>query len=268
MDETMLTTRTADELPAHSRRPGSGPTLVFLHYWGGSARTWNGVVDRLPGRDVLTIDSRGWSNSRSLPGPFSLRRLASDTLGIIADAGLSDFVLVGHSMGGKVSQLIAAERPAGLRALVLVAPGPARPAETVTPEYRDALSHAYDDDESTAMARDHVLTATPLSDDLKAQVLEDSRAGSPGGSAEWPLRGIAEDITAEARRIDVPVLVLAGEHDVVEPGDVLRTNLLPYLSDATFEIVRETGHLMPLEVPNALAEAIARFVPASTATVA
>lgn len=26
-------------LPAYDHRPGTGPTLVFLHYWGGSART-------------------------------------------------------------------------------------------------------------------------------------------------------------------------------------------------------------------------------------
>jgi pimeloyl-ACP methyl ester carboxylesterase len=252
-------------LPVYEHRAGSGPTLVFLHYWGGSARTWDAVVDRLPGRDVLTLDFRGWSRSRSLPGPFSLGQLASDTLDVIADAGLSDFVLVGHSMGGKVSQLIAATRPVGLRALVLVAPGPAKPAEAVTPEYRDGLSHAYDSDGSTSTARDHILSATPLSDAVKAQVLEDSRASAPDAGTEWPLRGIAEDITAEARKIAVPVLVLAGEHDVVEPGDVLRTNLLPYLSDATLEVVRGTGHLMPLEVPNALAERIARLVPASGA---
>ncbi|NED81760.1 alpha/beta hydrolase, partial [Streptomyces sp. SID11233] len=90
----------------------------------GSARTWDLVVDRLPGRDVLTVDFRGWSRSRGMSGPYSLRRFADDTLAVLDDAGVTDHVLVGHSMGGKVAQLVAATRPAGLRGIVLVGPAP------------------------------------------------------------------------------------------------------------------------------------------------
>ncbi|KOG89115.1 hydrolase, partial [Streptomyces varsoviensis] len=157
-------------LPTYDHRPGSGPTLVFLHYWGGSARTWDPVVDRLPGRGVLTLDFRGWGRSRDLPGPYTLRRLADDTLAVLAAAGVTDHVLVGHSMGGKVAQLVAGARPDGLRGIVLVGPGPAKPAAHITPEYRAGLSHAYDSDESVAGARDAVLTASELSDAAKSRV--------------------------------------------------------------------------------------------------
>lgn len=252
-------------LPAYRHRTGTGPTLVFLHYWGGSARTWAKVIDELPGRDVLTIDFRGWGRSRSLSGPFSIRQLAEDTLGVITDAGLSDFVLVGHSMGGKVSQIVGALQPEGLRSLVLVAPAPAKPADAVTEEYCESLSHAYESDETTSMARDEILTANPLSDALKAQVLEDSQASSPGAATEWPLRGIAEDVTQEAEHVSVPVLILGGENDVVEPVEVLRTNLLPYLLHSTLEVIPRTGHLIPLEAPDSLAEAIIRFAPSAVA---
>lgn len=50
-------------------RPGTGPTLVFLHYWGGSARTWAPVIDRLEGRGTLSIDFRGWGRSGACPAP-------------------------------------------------------------------------------------------------------------------------------------------------------------------------------------------------------
>ena len=53
-------------------------------------------------------------------------------------------MLVGHSMGGKTAQLLAARRPKGLRGLVLVAPAPPAPVG-VTPETRETLAHAYDD---------------------------------------------------------------------------------------------------------------------------
>lgn len=250
-------------LPVYDHRTGTGPTLVFLHYWGGSARTWDLVVDRLPGRDVLTIDFRGWSRSSGLPGPYTLGQLADDTLAVLADAGVTDYVLVGHSMGGKVAQLVAATRPAGLSGIVLVGSGPAKPAAQITPEYQEALSHAYDSDESVAGARDHILTATELPASIKAQVATDARAGVDAGRAEWPLRGIAEDITEHTRMVSVPALVVAGENDQVEPVGVLRDNLVPYLSQAEFTVIPTTGHLIPLEAPADLVDAITAFAPAA-----
>jgi pimeloyl-ACP methyl ester carboxylesterase len=250
-----------NQLPHYERRPGTGPTLVFLHYWGGSGRTWVPVISALPGRDVLTLDFRGWGHSRMLPGPYDLRQLAADTRAVLAAAGVSEFVLVGHSMGGKVAQLVAATGPGGLRGIVLVASAPARPAVYADAQYRKELSHAYDSAESVAGARDTVLTTTGLPAALEAQVVEDSLAGARAARAEWPLRGIVEDVSADTRRITVPALIVAGERDLVEPAEVLRANLLPYLGDAELAVIPESGHLLPLEAPDALAALISEFSP-------
>jgi pimeloyl-ACP methyl ester carboxylesterase len=241
-------------------RPGTGPTLVFLHYWGGSARTWEPVIARLAGRSTLSLDFRGWGRSGALPGPYTLEQFADDVTDVINQCGLTDYVLVGHSMGGKVAQLIASRNPDGLSRLVLVGSGPAHPADVITPDYQARLSHAYDNAESVSGVRDHVLTATALDQALKTQVVEDSLAGGLPAREEWPLRGIAQDITAEARRIEVPTLVLAGEHDQVEPIDVLKNNLVPYIADASFAVIEGSGHLIPLEAPARLAGVIAQFV--------
>lgn len=249
-------------LPIYDHRPGTGPTLVFLHYWGGSARTWDLVVERLAGRDLLTVDFRGWSRSSKMAGPYTLRQLADDTLAVLADAGVTDYVLVGHSMGGKVAQLIAATRPAGLRGIVLVGSGPAKPAAQITPEYRDGLSHAYDSDESVAGARDEILTATELPASIKLQIVVDSRTSADAARAEWPLHGIAEDVSEHTRMINVPALVVAGDKDRVEPVDVLVDNLMPYLSEAKLLVIPNTGHLIPLETPDDLVAAITAFTPA------
>ncbi|MEY9931373.1 pimeloyl-ACP methyl ester carboxylesterase [Catenulispora sp. GP43] len=71
---------------------------------------------------------------------------------------------------------------------------------------------------------------------------------------EGPLRGMAADVTAAARAIDVPITVVVGENDAVEPPHVLRQHLLPHIPHARLEVVRGIGRLLPLEAPGALAE--------------
>ncbi|MET9171518.1 alpha/beta fold hydrolase [Streptomyces sp. SCPE 10] len=239
----------------------AGPALVFVHYWGGSAHTWDRVLDHLPpAQATVRFDQRGWGCSRELPGPFHLDRLADDLARVTETCAAGPFVLVGHSMGGKVSQLLAARRPAGLAGLLLVAPGPPRPPATVTEEYRQGLSHAYDSPETVRHALDHVLTAAPLTEPARTTAIRDSLCAAPGARREWPLQGIAQDITAAARRIDVPVAVLVGEHDVVEPPQVLREHLLPHIPHASLTTVPGTGHLLPVEAPTAVAKAVADFL--------
>ena len=114
----------------HVEETGDGaPALVFLHYWGGSTRTWRLVIDRLASSArCVAIDQRGWGLSSAPATGYTIGDLAADARGVITTLGLSDYILVGHSMGGKVAQLLASQRPHGLRGLVLVAPAPAKPA--------------------------------------------------------------------------------------------------------------------------------------------
>jgi pimeloyl-ACP methyl ester carboxylesterase len=102
---------------------GAGePALVFLHYWGGSARTWQRVIDRLGGRARrVALDQRGWGGSVATDGRYDLAAMADDVEGVVRAFDLRRYALVGHSMGGKVAQIVAARRPSGLADLVLVA---------------------------------------------------------------------------------------------------------------------------------------------------
>ncbi|KAA0097954.1 alpha/beta fold hydrolase [Mycolicibacterium sp. P1-18] len=245
----------------HARlRTGEDPALVFLHYWGGSHRTWIPVVDRLPPHHAaVTYDQRGWGASNRMPGPFELDQLADDALHVVESCDLRSFVLVGHSMGGKVAQVLAARRPAGLAGVVLVAPAPPAPAG-VTAAQRDALLHAYDDAETVGQAIDHALTRRGLPPELRVQVVEDSLRGSPGARDAWPRRGIVEDVGDAVANIDVPVLVLAGDDDRVDPPATLATHLLPRIPTATMDVLVGTGHLSPLEVPDQVSGYVNRFV--------
>lgn len=238
-------------------RSGPGPTLLLLHYWGGSGRTWDPMLAQLdPLLPVASYDHRGWGRSATLPGPFDLAQLADDAAAVVRTLG-TDVVLVGHSMGGKVAQLVAAERPAALTGLVLVAPAPPEPPVAVTRQFQEQLAHAYDNRDTVAAALDSVLTAVPLVGRQRAAAIEDGLSVAAAARTEWPLRGIAENITTAAKRISVGTTVIAGSRDVVEPVDVLRRHLVPFISNSRLHVIDGPGHLIPLEAPETLADLLA-----------
>ncbi|MFL9892875.1 alpha/beta fold hydrolase [Paraburkholderia sp. RL17-381-BIF-C] len=248
------------------REQGEGErALVFLHYWGGSSRTWDGVVGRLstPCRTVAT-DHRGWGDSDAPERGYTIADLANDAQEVIETLGLRRYTLVGHSMGGKVAQLLASRRPAGLQGLVLVAPSPPSPM-ALPEEQRAAMAAAYDSRESIEWVLDNVLTANPLTPACREQVIADSLRGAPQAKAAWPRTAMLEDITDDVRSINVPVLVIAGELDKVDRVETLQKELLPRIAGARLQVLPGIGHLSPLEAPEAVAAAIEKFVAAENA---
>ena len=115
-------------LAAH--RQGTGdPTLVLLSFLGGSHREWTAVLEHLHGNPAtLAVDLPGFGDSANIPG-YTVAEMAESLLATLAaQPGLTRFVLVGHSMAGKVSAVLARAaadgdpRAHGLAGLVLVAP--------------------------------------------------------------------------------------------------------------------------------------------------
>ena len=110
----------------------------------------------------MAYDARGWGKSDKTSAGYKLADLADETLSPVKALGIKQYVLVGHSMGGKVAQLIASRRPEGLLGLVLVAP--AQPTPRRNPEeMREGQIHAYDNRENVLKAiGSGRLTSRPL----------------------------------------------------------------------------------------------------------
>ena len=86
------------------------PALVFLHYWGGTSRTWRKVTAELEGQfKAVAYDARGWGKSDKTLAGYKLADLADEALSLVKALGIKQYVLVGHSMGGKVAARSIAE---------------------------------------------------------------------------------------------------------------------------------------------------------------
>jgi pimeloyl-ACP methyl ester carboxylesterase len=242
---------------------GTGaPTLVFLHYWGGSGRTWTEVIGALRSRyRCLAPDLPGWGRSSPSGRGYRIADLASCIGSMITKLELNDVVLVGHSMGGKIAQYLAGQRPEWLQGLALVAPSPALPID-VPDDQRRAMRSAYATRISVEETIDNVLTASPIKGAARERAIEDSLSGHPDAQAAWPAYAMLEDISSVTRQIDVPTLLLTGKHDRVDPLAVLAERLVPFLPDPEIHELPSAGHLLPLEAPVEVAGRIAQWLSA------
>ncbi len=240
---------------------GSGvPALVFLHYYGGSSRTWKHVTAPLAKYyRTIAIDHRGWGQSDAPASGYALADHADDVAGVIESLGLERYILVGHSMGGKVAMLLASRRPKGLEGLILV--GSSMPTPLVlSAEMREKMHTAYSTRENIEWSIDNVLTAKPLNPADREQVIADSLGGAPQAKEAWPAYSSQEDISGAVPAISVPTLVTACELDRVDSVEITKSELVPRIKGAVLHVMLGTGHLSPLESPGELVRLIEQFV--------
>ncbi len=240
----------------HVTEAGSGsPALVFLHYMGGSGRTWTEVIDRLSGAQrCIAPDLRGWGASPQDCDQFGLEAMADDVAAMIEDLGLAEYVLVGHSMGGKISQMLAGRRPPGLVGLVLVAPAPPTPLN-VPAESRQVALERYQSREGMREVFP-ILAERPLSPEVRERVIADTLGAAHGAKQAWFESGMDLDITAAAAATEAPTLVIVGTADQVETEASLRREFGRHLPHATFQVLQGVGHLAPLEAPDEVADTV------------
>jgi len=100
--------------------PDSGPPLLLLH---GNSWRWQSFLPIIP---VLSLrwkifapDFRGHGNSKHIPHSYSIDNYLVDTLAFIDNVIKKPVCIFGHSMGGAISFLIAAQKPEMVKGLII-----------------------------------------------------------------------------------------------------------------------------------------------------
>jgi pimeloyl-ACP methyl ester carboxylesterase len=99
--------------------PPAGPPLVLLHALGENGADWGNVAPAFGHHwRVYAPDLRGHGQS-DWPGSYSVELMREDILGFLDALALDRVELIGHSLGGMVACLFAAEYPERLGQLIL-----------------------------------------------------------------------------------------------------------------------------------------------------
>lgn len=244
------------------------PPVVLLHANVADHRMWQAQWDGLAAhRTVVSYDRRGFGESRTL-APVPHMHVA-DLWRVMDSLGLSQAVLVGCSMGGRIAIDAALAQPDRICGLALIAPGvTGAPA----PQHCDAVAaqiHAISvasdrgDLSMQNALQAHLWLDGPLSPQGrvggKARELflrmngTALRAPSPGKALDAP------SAWAQLESIKVPALVLWGDLDLPQLQE--RCELLAQrLPRARRVVLSGTAHLPPLEAPGRFNAALANYL--------
>lgn len=239
--------------------------LFFLHALGASARSWDRVIAALPDHDCVALDLPGFGDHAAM-GHLSVADTLDWFAGEVAHHDTAPWLVVGHSMGGKIATLSAARAPAGLAGVVLVAASPPSPEPMEEARRAEMLGWFKGGAASEAQAQKFVSanTARALPQPLAAQAVADVRRSAPAAWRGWLEQGAREDWTAQAGVIDTPALIVAGAEDGDLGEDAQRRLNAPHYTHPRVEVVADAAHLVPLEQPQALAALIAEHVEHTT----
>lgn len=99
--------------------PPAGPPLVLIH---GIASRWQVFLPVLPDLcamwHVFALDLRGHGSSSRVPGAYALTDYVSDVIAFVVASIADPPVLLGHSMGGAISLLVAGTIPARVAGVI------------------------------------------------------------------------------------------------------------------------------------------------------
>jgi len=256
------------------RKYGNGPALVILHGLYGSSDNWVSIAGKLSGRFTVYLPDLRNHGSSPHSGTHDYSSMASDVFEFVSDLKLRQFILAGHSMGGKVAMKFALEWPEMLQGLIIVDIGPSGSDDPRNPFYREhrkILEALAGSKAPESTSRDEVeKRLSPLIEDERTRsfIMKNLRR-TPAGTFKWKLN--IEALLANLGRITDSVPGIDDENAVVSgfPVIFIRGGESGYLMPESFEGIRKVfpaaeiktvdgaGHWVHAEKPD---EIIAAFL--------
>ena len=243
------------------------PTVVFVHGAGHDHSVWN-----LPARhfahhgiNALAPDLPGHGRSEG-PPLEAIEAMADWLFAWLGATCAGPVSLVGHSMGSLIALRLAATHPTRCVRLALigsVAPMPVAAALLAATQDAPDKAHAMINQFSFAPA--HQLGTSPLPGisltAVNHRLME--RAGAHVLHADMAACDAYLNGLEDAARVTCPTVLICGERDQMTPRKAaapLQTALAKVPGGAHIIVLRGAGHAMMSEAPDALLDALRRFL--------
>ena len=252
------------------RDVGEGHSVVFVHGFTGNSRNWALTVPTLRERfRCVSIDLRGHglSSKPTERDEYSLEVMARDVVAMLGELGINECYLVGHSMGGMVSQYVALSRPELVKALVLVDTAAEVPKTLL---YTDRINErqriveiaktqgmeAVFEEQLTVNPQREMLEANPaFMQTWREQFLMTSAHAYVHCAHGMATRGSLLD---ELGSMKAPTLVVCGESDepFLEPSRAMHEAV----PGSELVIIEGAGHSPQIETPAKFNEVLEEFL--------
>ena len=247
-------------------------SILLLMGLGGRAADWGvdfpSALSR--GYRVIRYDHRGVGGSPAASGGYVLSDMAKDATAVLDAVGVERAHVIGYSMGGMISQLIATEHADRVSRLVLVSTHFGG-EDTVPPTPRamqlfdpvQMLSRGRDAEAIMRFTMDLLTARGFVERTPKAlELMVDNVRAEPTVPAAFMAQMqaiIGSDRGEIVRRIQKPTLVVHGTEDELVPvgnGHLLHERI----AGSRLEILPGVGHMPMLEAPSEFADAVLRFL--------
>ncbi|MFZ9885964.1 MAG: alpha/beta fold hydrolase [Myxococcota bacterium] len=234
-------------------RAGDGAAVVLVHGWSVSGFSWQPVWERWRGPErLLALDLPGTGFSEKPETGYTLE-LYADVVEEVLDGLPSPRVLVGHSMGGTVAQLVALRQPSTTQGLVLVSPVPAS-GVPMNGDERAALRRKGD----TAAGMAEVLGSMMAHGTCEgfAALLASSASVSAAARYEGLDAFCGANFAERLTALDLPVRVLSGQRERPLDPDTLQRAVVDRIRGATLQVIEDVAHYPHWESPEKFTRAL------------
>lgn len=284
MEPTSRNVNGADGLSIHLLEwSREGVPLLLVHGFGNEAHIWDEFAPVVaPYYRTLAVDLRGHGDSAHDPElRYDYASHVRDLEAVAAALEIERLVLVGHSLGGRISMLFAAAHPERMAGLVIVDAGPDLDPRGVTrisgdversvgvtfaslAECENALAHAYPAAQPAAVAR-MARHGMRRREDGRYERKTDpafhaGRAAMTPEAAEALERQTSKQLWETLAKIRCPTLLVRGAaSDILDP-DTADRMADEVLSNGRLAVVPRAGHSVMTDNPEGFAEAVSAFV--------